>query len=296
MTGIERLVDIVDDGPYSGGMIHISVQKLREICEQIESETVEALAFVREHGGLDEVKKRLMPEGMDWPTVDGKPIDFVTGYEPSLGVLEAVSIYSNGACEVMGHDGIIKDVREIHVATPKVLDADGEEIRVGDSVWGFQSAIEYVVDGFVIDGSHGAYTVKAHYADGLELAYLMPNQITHRTPVLAADGKPLEVGQTVWHIEDGRKLVVTGLPKLGEYQGVSVRTGNGYITTFDPSLLTHTKPEPSDSWERWIEDAGKNPFDYCKDVGHRLDTCENSEAYKARDLVRRAKALAGVSE
>lgn len=52
------------------------------------------------------------------------------------------------------------------------------------------------------------------------------------------------------------------------------------------------RPAPEDSWERLEEDAGKNPFDYCKDVGHRLDTCENSEAYKARDIVRRAKALA----
>lgn len=59
------------------------------------------------------------------------------------------------------------------------------------------------------------------------------------------------------------------------------------------SRLTHERP---DSWERLEGDAGKNPFDYCKDVGHRLDTCENSEAYKARDLVRRCKALAGVSE
>ena len=119
----------------------------------------EALRWVRGHGGLDEVRRdfqdaynrrtelcaalgidldtgwsdamaeldrRLMPEGYEWPTVDGKPVDFVTGYEPSIGVLEAVSIYSNGACEVMGHDGIIKDVKEIHVVTPKVLDADGD--------------------------------------------------------------------------------------------------------------------------------------------------------------------------
>lgn len=52
------------------------------------------------------------------------------------------------------------------------------------------------------------------------------------------------------------------------------------------------RPAPEDSWERLEEDATKNPFDYCKDVGHRLDTCENSEAYKARDIVRRARALA----
>lgn len=88
MTGIERLRDIVDDGPYSGGMIHISVQKLREICEQIEREvgveTVKSEAIRAEGNrrvelcaalGIDtdtgwsdamaEMVKRLMPEGME---------------------------------------------------------------------------------------------------------------------------------------------------------------------------------------------------------------------------------------
>lgn len=64
----------------------------------------------------DALDGRVMPEGMEWPTVDGEPVDFKTGYEPSLGVLEAVSIYSNGACEVMSHDGIIKGISEIHIA------------------------------------------------------------------------------------------------------------------------------------------------------------------------------------
>ena len=49
------------------------------------------------------------------------------------------------------------------------------------------------------------------------------------------------------------------------------------------------RAEPTDTWERIEEDASKNPFDYCKDVGHHFDTCENAERYKARDLVRRAK-------
>ena len=97
---------------------------------------------------FDVLDRRLMPEGCEWPTVDGKPVDFVTGYEPSLGVLEAVSIYSNGACEVMGHDGIIKNVKEIHVATPKVLDADGAEIRAKETVFDKNTGEELIVTGF----------------------------------------------------------------------------------------------------------------------------------------------------
>lgn len=65
MTGIERLRDIVDDGPYSGGMIHISVHKLREICEQIEGEVddisereSDVLGWVEKNGGLGAVKER----------------------------------------------------------------------------------------------------------------------------------------------------------------------------------------------------------------------------------------------
>ena len=38
------------------------------------------------------------------------------------------------ACKVMGHDGI-KGVNDIHIAEPKVLDADGVPIRVGDTVY-----------------------------------------------------------------------------------------------------------------------------------------------------------------
>lgn len=51
---------------------------------------------------------------------------------------------------------------------------------------------------------------------------------------------------------------------------------------------------PSDSWERLEEDAGEDPFRYCKTVGKRLDTFENAEVFKSADIVRRAKALAGI--
>ena len=118
---------------------------------------------------------------------------------------------------------------------------------------------------------------------------LDPCRFTHRAPALAADGKPLRVGETMWNVKTGERYVVSA------FSGgcVNVSDGRGGGLQLLPSQLTHERP---DSWERLEEDANKNPFDYCKDVGHRLDTCENSEAYKARDLVRRARALAGVSE
>ena len=111
-----------------GGMIGDVV---RRVADMVDEEAAKACEACRK-----DMAGRLMPDGLSWPIVDGQPVDFVTGYEPSLGVLEAVSIYSNGACEVMSHDGIIKGVKEIHVEKPKVLDADGVEIHVGDTVCG----------------------------------------------------------------------------------------------------------------------------------------------------------------
>lgn len=57
--------------------------------------------------------------------------------------------------------------------------------------------------------------------------------------------------------------------------------------------LTHARP---DSWERLEEDAGEDPFRYCKTVGKRLDTFDNAEVFKSADIVRRAKKLAEVGK
>ena len=297
MTGIERLRDIAYDGPYSGGMIHISVQKLREICEQIEREVgdisgyeSDVLAFVEEKGGLDALKKRLMPEGMEWPTVDGKPVDFVTGYEPSLGVLEAVSIYSNGACEVMGHDGIIKDATEIHIAAPKVLDADGVEIRVGDTVYyvdGREQKVNTVArltDGLVQFGRIN----EAGYVTYCEGACISPDQLTHRAPVLAADGRPLREGETVWYVESGTEYEVVGIHTDEDSPVRVMRTDGTHLAkATKPSQLTHAKPE-IDTWQRIEEDAGCTATKY----NERRGTIFTTKQQVARDLVRRARALA----
>lgn len=156
-----------------------------EAADGARTPSIEVLRWVKDNGGIDAVKKRLIPEGMEWPTVDGKPVDFVTGYEPSLGVLEAVSIYSNGACEVMSHDGIIKEVKGIHIAKPKVYDADGVEIREGDTLYyvdGREQRVNTVArltdSGRVQFGKIN----EAGYVTYCEAACIPPNQLTHRAP------------------------------------------------------------------------------------------------------------------
>lgn len=145
MTGIERLRDIAEDR-YSGGMVHISVHKLREICDQIEaeagvetvkSEAMEALAFVEEEGGLAELERRLMPEGIEWPRHEsGELVEFGDEYVNAKGnvsTLRTIVIkdcrdrlgggyywkLGKGACAVMVKNGE-------RVKRPAVLAADVE--------------------------------------------------------------------------------------------------------------------------------------------------------------------------
>lgn len=165
---------------------------------------------------------------------------------------------------------------------PEVLDADGMEIKVGDRIYSIETGNSYTVRS--INGS-GTIEFNGFNDKGWSPKYFM-----HMQPTIDADGVLIKVGDTVWHHSGFAHGVVTSID-AGSLMG-TVRYVNGGVEFRDAAKdLTHTRP---DSWERLEEDAEKNPFDYCKDVGHRLDTCENSEAYKARDIVRRAKKLVGV--
>ena len=148
-----------------------------------------------------------------------------------------------------------KSGKRVKRPAPKALDADGMEIKVGDRIYSIETGNSYTVRSI-----NGSGTIEF---EGFNDKGWSPKYFTHMQPAI----------------------------DVGSLMG-TVRYVNGGVEFRDAAKdLTHTRP---DSWERLEEDAEKNPFDYCKDVGHRLDTCENSEAYKARDIVRRAKKLAGV--
>ena len=217
MTGIERLRDIADDR-YSGGMVHISVQKLREICEQIEREfgveTVKAEGIAANNRrielcgalGIDtdtgwsdamaEMVKRLMPDGMCWPVFeDGEPVrigDFVSDVEVRSVVFRDGGILLSDCTSVPGW-GTWRSYKEpIKRPTPKVLDADGVEIRVGDTVYDVDTGEKMWVCALPEQGAYQC--VKLRLANGMSTA-LDPYRLTHRAPVLAADGRPLREGE-----------------------------------------------------------------------------------------------------
>lgn len=263
-----------------------------------------------------EFGKRVMPEGMEWPRFeDGEPVRFgdvvSDGYETGrvyyvtfdtvnpviIGFTDERPDQDPGTwLEVSVSDG-----ERVKRPAPKVLDADGAEIRVGDTVYDMVGD-RHEVKGF---GKQGDVLLEFHNDESLGWR---PSNFTHRAPVLAADGKPLREGEHVYHVETGSELVVKELPKPGEYQAVVVfAPPASHLTSFDPDQLTHERP---DSWERIEADCSKCCIEYCDEHGlldaacntaegdastrHCTDCGDSCEERMARDLVRRAKKLAGV--
>lgn len=317
------------------------VKKLESAAPErrtVRAEDREAAEWVREHGGLDSVKKlldwvvghcstkqqldfdfwpsgrvmhelgfdenvadrdeverrllaRLMPEGMEWPRFDdGEPVrigDVVSDIEVRSVVIREDGIILSDCTSVPGW-GTWRSYKEpIKRPAPKVLDADGVEIHEKLDVWWICEGDErgvhaerLRVETILPDG-----LVECSPYNGGTWVSLEPSELYVNKPVPAADGRPLRKGETVWDTKGNGPYIIDAI----EGDGVAHIKGNDL--DYFGADFTHERP---DSWERLEEDASKNPFDYCNDVGHRLYTFENSEAYKARDLVRRAKKLAVV--
>ena len=291
MTGLERLRDIAEDR-YSGGLVHISVHKLREICDQIEaeagvetvkSEAMEALAFVEEHGGLDELRKRLAPGVYGRLLgIDGSPIvpggvyygqsDGKRWRVDAVGTLFAWAGLSKTArMRGEGPKRLRPEWLSKEPPAHKVFDADGVEIHKGDTVWSLGGGGPYTVAGF--DG--GTPYVLCDNGKG-NVPALEPSALTHRAPVRAADGKLLREGETVYDVNDAKGfpgiVKSTRLDRFGRVK-VTCEEPTPATVYIHPCRLTHERP---DSWERWEADL------------RRSEMCEEA----CDDLVRRAKALA----
>lgn len=164
---------------------------------------------------------------------------------------------------------------------PKVLDADGVEIRVGDEVWDVETGCKRTVRA-VNDNE----TVEF---DGHENRGWFGKFLTHRAPVLAADGKPLREGDTVYHVNTGTEYSVRSVTNGGAHLSKGDKPG-GYCRA---DYLTHERPV-ADTWEQLEKDvAGAScPDVYC--ANHHIDASDTSyEWAMARDIVRRARELAG---
>lgn len=257
MTGIERLVDIVNDGPYSGGMVHISVQKLREICEQIEreqdaavkdspcdailTEDREAIAWVRAYGGMEKVKQ----DALCWNTAENiaqTTLDWLARVCPVAGIEK----FGYGVSLEKLEDAINRRLMPEGIEWPRF--EDGELVGFGDeyvNTKGNVSTLRTIVIKDCRDRLGGGYYWKLGRGG---CAVMVKNgERIKRPPVLAADGKPLEAGQTVWEADGtGHPFKVvsirTSAGRAMEPTVVTCDVGDGTSEHFLPSDLTHQRP------------------------------------------------------
>ena len=240
-------------------------------------------------GALDEaLDSRLMPEGMEWPRFeDDAPVRFLDDFErygDENGV-SVVTMYSDGSFAL--NCRAYSKGEHVNRPAPKVLDADGVEIRVGDEVFVIATGKTHHVT--VID--HIGKRFKSMEQMGDDATWLDPMCFTHRAHVLAADGRPLREGETVWDTKGNGPYIIEGI----ENDGV-VRIKGNDLDYFGADF-THERP---DSLDRLAEDIGAMVVAWRSnrdlfDAQEAAAGCvgENTLGAALDSLVRRARALAG---
>ena len=187
--------------------------------------------------------------------------------------------------------------REILDMWPKF--EDGEPVMIGDGVDGLGGEI---IEVYIAENAAAIWNNAANHM------HLRPGERVKRPApdVLDADGVLIKVGDTVWH-EDGSELHVIGFGGVQDGETMLVveyaagPTKWGEVRCLS---VTHTRP---DSWEQLEEDAVKVVCEYAGAVpdefgDYDCDTCRLFDArgnliceqQMALDIVRRAKAIAGV--
>ena len=230
--------------------------------------------------------ERALPEGIEWPRFEdgelvkvgdtvGSDEPFTAkeiAFEPERWLIKASSRSAFGCFHGAFGDPVKRQ-------TPKVLDADGAPIEVGDVVYYDGEPHPLTVVGITRDGKDALVD-----ANGEESCVEggRPQDFSHDAPkpVLDADGVPIKVGDTVYFVGgSGARYAVKdiGFEPGGAF--VDIIDEGRYSATVNPEILTHEQP---DSWERIEEDA------YNLVMSEYLETPEDD----VRDLVRRAKALA----
>ena len=236
---------------------------------------------------IAEMRPRLMPSGMEWPRFeDGEPVRI--GDEAAIaGKTCAVSSvnFSDHCWTIAGGGGHEKIGYGERVKRPeKVLDADGAEIRVGDEVFVIETGRVHHVA--AVDSAAKRFRSMEQMSG--DSTWLDPVCFTHRAPVLAADGKPLREGETVYLTDSPTAFVVDDI-MTREDGATIVHLKDGAWNL--PQYLTHERP---DSWERLEEDAEMAPYYYAEKYAKTMQ--DSNAAFQRKDLVRRARALAEKGE
>lgn len=185
---------------------------------------------------------------------------------------------------------------------------DGEPVMPGDTLWddeGFMinvTGVEFKGDGYCV--LHVFNEHIRNVACTIDTTSKCFPTLTRTEPetVLDRDGVPIEVGDTVYEVDGAHKGWKMTVRKVTRTL-ITFENEYGDELFGSPNLCTHKEP---DSWGRLDEDAGKS---YCVYFGYDEPGSENCACCPTRDigastcygsmcldLLRRAKALAGVDD
>lgn len=204
---------------------------------------------------------------------------------------------SDLAAELEDTNRMLREADQLSERERQILDMwprfeDGEYVWFGDDVSEIDArSFVFVENGAMVTNLTSVPAYGAFRRYGWPFKRPAPK-------ALDADGVEIKVGDTVWTL-NGLEGVVTKVEDGAAY----IAYESDYAQREESANLTHENPAPKDSWEQLVEDARMEPCDYfnsypdddrgCTDCAHRDSKLECDE-HKALDLVRRAKALAGV--
>ena len=282
--------------------------KSREVCERIEREDAERRSKLSDLMGIERKGElgRAKAEADGWRRVAKRRLGHIDECEAALAKrnerireLEKQAGYLRA--ELANAKVLSERERQILDMWPRF--EDGERVMVGDAV---KLPTYGAISAEAIEFTAGKVDVKDAADGGWNTSMYAMHPLKRPAPkVLDADGVEIKVGDTVWN-DDGVEMTVTSL--VGELPGHVTAHGDNPPATYsiNPKRLTHTRP---DSWERLEEDARKGVCEYAGAYrksgtidSHECDGCRfdddgngpTCEQQMALDIIRRAKALAGV--
>lgn len=176
-----------------------------------------------------------------------------------------------------------------------VFGSDDEEIQIGDTVYLDDEHASNAESSLIGRGTNyglcgiepnDALVVTRFFDDCVGFtkhnAWCPASWLTHKKPVIAADGERLRVGETVYEVDTGKRFFVTRVfdgmtePDFPEHTIECRKYEDVVAHIFKPEQLTHELP---DSWERLEADA---------------KAWVNPTMEERAEIVHRAKKLAGV--
>ena len=285
--------------------------RLIELCDALDVFVDDAWNDV-----MAELRKRLMPEGMEWPRDEsGEPV------QPSDKLLDkdgdwfkAVSFvftcdwWSVRGYQTEGFGDLNNETRRklegmaygtcVKRPAPKVLDAEGTDIREKCDVWWICEGDErgvhaerLRVETICPDG-----LIECSPYNGGTWVYLEPSELYVNKPVPSSDGKPLREGETVYKLDDDRPYTLKRFD--GDHVYINAGGSSFDIWTF-PNKLTHERPESKcRDCAHWQKDPTADNMGVCWFFYHEH---EGQDCYPARradigaceEFMPRAKALEG---